>query len=84
MEVNLDFVYEFVRTGTSENITPMDAIKGVGGASEWVSASADPCEPYCTDIEVEQITLFPGFRPDSKDFDLGDATVSGLPGTQWH
>jgi hypothetical protein len=86
MDVNLDFVYEFVRTGTSENITPVDALKGVGGAAEWVSASDDPCEPYCVDIEVEhdppcgtaesETTLFPDFRYDTLEFDLGEATIS--------
>lgn len=86
MDVNLDFVYEFVTTGTGEKITPMDALRGRGGASEWVSSSADPCEPYAVDIEVEHVppcggaqlerTLFPDFRADSKEFDLGEATVS--------
>jgi len=86
MDVNLDFVYEFVTTGTGEAITPMDAIKGKGGAAEWVSSSADPCEPYAVDVEVEhippcggadmEISIFPDFRADSKEFDLGEATVS--------
>jgi hypothetical protein len=86
MDVSLEFVYEFVRTGTSEAVTPVDAIKGVGGAAEWVSASSDKCEPYCVDIEVEhvppcgtadrEITVFPEFRRDSLDFDLSAATIS--------
>lgn len=87
MDVNIDFVYEFVTTGTGEVITPRDAVKGVAGAAEWVSSSADACEPYAIDIEVEhtppcgtaetEITVFPDFRHDSLDFDLGAATVSG-------
>lgn len=86
MDVNLDFVYEFVTTGTGELITPRDALKGVGGAADWTSSSDDACEPYAVDIEVEhvppcgtsetEITLFPDFRHDSLDFDLGAATVS--------
>lgn len=86
MDVNLDIIYEFVRTGTSEDISPVDALKGVGGADEWVSASSDPCEPYCIDIEVEhdppcgssqtETTLFPDFRYDSLEFDLGEASIS--------
>ncbi len=85
MDVNVDFVYEYITTGTGEAITPMDAIKKIGGASEWVSASADPCEPYCIDIEVEytppcggaekELTTFPDFRPDSKEVDFGEASV---------
>jgi hypothetical protein len=86
MDVNIDFVYEFITTGTSEAITPMDAIKRKGGAMDWVSSSADPCEPYAIDIEIEytppcggaekEITVFPDFRPDSKEVDFGEASVS--------
>ena len=86
MEVNIDFVYEFITTGTSESVTPMDALKRKGGAAEWVSASADLCEPYCIDIEVEhvppcgtsqkEITLFPEFRSESREVDLGEASIS--------
>lgn len=86
MDVTLDFVYEFVTTGTGETITPVDALKGKGGAAEWVSSSADPCEPYAVDIEVEHVppcggadtetTLFPDFRHDTLEFDLDDASIS--------
>lgn len=86
LEVSLEFVYEFVRTGTSEQITPVDALKGIGGASGWFSSSADPCEPYCVDIEVfhdppcgtaeNETTTFPEFRRDSLEFDLSAATIS--------
>ena len=86
MDVNLDFVYEWITTGTGEAITPMDALKRKGGANEWVSSSSDPCEPYCIDIEVEyvprcgnaqkEITVFPEFRSDSREVDFGEASIS--------
>jgi len=86
MDVNIDFVYEYITTGSGEAITPMDAIKRKGGASGWYNASADPCEPFCVDIEVEytppcggaekEITIFPDFRPDTKEVDFGEAAVS--------
>jgi len=86
IDVNIDFVYEYITTGTSEGISPMDAIKGKGGAALWCSSSADPCEPYAIDIEVEytppcggaqiETTIFPDFRPDSKEVDFGEASVS--------
>ena len=31
----------------------MEALKGMGAASEWVSSSPDQCEPYCIDLLVE-------------------------------
>jgi len=86
IDVNVDFVYEYITTGTGEEITPMDALKGKGGAAGWVSSSSDPCEPYSIDIEVvytppcggseKEITLFPEFRPDTKEVDFGEASVS--------
>jgi hypothetical protein len=88
MEVTLDMVYEFVTTGTSETITPVDALKRKNGADEWVSSSSDSCEPYSVDLEVlhepacsvgsieDEVTLFPDFRWDSLEFDLREATIS--------
>ena len=86
LDVTIDFVYEFVTTGTGEVITPVDALKGKGGASEFTGTSSDPCEPYSIDIEVDhdpaclntnkEVTLFPDFRHDTLEFDLDDATIS--------
>jgi hypothetical protein len=85
MEVTLDFVYDFVTTGTGEAITPVDALKGTGGAAEFTSTSSDLCEPYAVDIELDnnpscllkrELTVFPDFRYDSLEFDLDEATIS--------
>jgi hypothetical protein len=86
MDVNLDFVYEYITTGTGESITPMDAVKGEGGASGWYSSSSDPCEPYAVDMEVVytppcggaeiETTLFPDFRSDSREVDFGEASIA--------
>jgi hypothetical protein len=85
-EVSLDFMYEYVKTGTGEDIAPVDAIKGIGGAVEWVNAATDPCTPYAVDMLIEQVAqcgstedthyLFPEFRYDSLDFNISDATIS--------
>ena len=37
MDVKLEATFEHITQGTSEPVSPMDAIKGVGGATEWVS-----------------------------------------------
>lgn len=86
MEITIDFVYEFVTTGTGEDITPVDALKRIGGASEFVSAAEDLCEPYAVDIEVDhtpdcgatekEVTVFEDFRFDSLEFDLDEASIS--------
>jgi len=86
LEVSLEFVYEHVTTGTSESITPVDAVKGIGGADEWVSSSDDLCEPYAVDLEVlhcvpcgsdeDERIVFPDFRYESLEYDLGEATIS--------
>ena len=86
MDVTLDSVYEQITTGTSETITPYDAMNGVGDASEWVSSSSDACEPYAVDIEVshsqscgtaqDETTLLPDFRYDTLEVDIDAATIS--------
>jgi hypothetical protein len=86
LDVSLEFVYEFVTTGTSEAITPVDALKQIGGAAEWVSSSADQCEPYAVDVEIEhdppcgtsqtETTTLPDFRYEKLEFSLKDATIS--------
>jgi len=86
LDVRLECTYEHITTGTSETISPVDALKGIGGAVEWVTSSTDQCEPYAIDIEIEhdppcgvvqtEITLFPDFRADSKEVNLKDATIS--------
>jgi hypothetical protein len=86
MDVKLEAVFEHITQGTSEPVSPMDAIKGVGGASEWVSASDDLCEPYCVDIvvlhtppcgtaELERVT-FPDFRSETREVNYKDSTIS--------
>jgi hypothetical protein len=86
LEVSLEFVYEHITTGTSEAITPVDALKNKAGAAEWVTAGSDVCEPYCVDMEIEhdppcgstqeELTVLPEFRYDSLEFNLQDATIA--------
>lgn len=86
LEVSLEFVYEHVTTGTSESISPVDALKRLGSANEWVSSSADLCEPYAVDMEIlhcvpcgtaqDERTVFPDFRYESLEFDLSAATIA--------
>ena len=85
-EINLDFQWQHVKTGTSEDVTPIDALKGVGGAAEWVTSSDDACEPYAVEMLIEHLTpcgssedaryLFEDLRYDSLDFDLSEASIS--------
>lgn len=88
MDVTLDMVWEFLRTGTGESVTPYDALHQEGGAAEWTSSSNDSCEPFAVDIEVEytpacnrgsvedEIYLFPDFRADTIEGDIREATIS--------
>jgi hypothetical protein len=88
LAVSLQFVYEQVKTGTGEKITPIDAVKGIGGAAGWVSSSSDPCEVFAIDLVIEytpvcsgtpvqgSTTVFPDFRYDSLQYDLSAAAIS--------
>lgn len=86
VEVNLEFVYEFVTSESGGSVTPVDALKQKNEASEWVTSSSDACEPYAVDIEIyhnppcgsdqDETTVFPDFRYESLEFDLNAATIS--------
>jgi hypothetical protein len=86
MDVKLEAVFEHITQGTSEPVSPMDALKGIGGAAEWVSASSDLCEPYCVDVvvlhtppcgtaEKERVT-FPDFRSETREINYKESTIS--------
>ena len=86
MDVKLDCVYEHITQGTTEPVSPMDALKRTGGAAEWVSSATDKCEPYAVDLQVVQTppcggiqvetTLFPDLRAESREMNLKDATIA--------
>jgi hypothetical protein len=86
MDVKLDAIFEHITQGTSEAVSPMDALKGIGGASAWVSTTSDPCEPFSIDIVVVhtppcgtpqvETTTFPDFRSESREINFKDATLS--------
>lgn len=86
MEVTLDAIFEHIISGTGEAITPVEAIKGVGAASEFVNSATDKCEPHACDIQlvntppcgVVQVEtfLFPDFRHDQIDCDFSKGTIA--------
>jgi hypothetical protein len=86
VEMSLEFVYEYIKTQSGQDITPVDAVKKTGEASEWVSSSSDLCEPYAVDIRAlhcvpcgtdhDEDIIFTDFRYESLDFDMGEATIS--------
>lgn len=86
MSVELSFTFEYVTASTSNPPTPVDALKRINEADEWVSSSSDLCEPYAVDIVVlhcvpcgtdeDQEMLFPDFRFESLDYSISDAAIS--------
>jgi hypothetical protein len=86
VEVNLEFVYEYIRSSSGGDITPVDAIKQINEASDWISSSSDLCEPYCLDIRAkhcvpcgtdeDEDVLLQDFRWESLDYDYSAATIA--------
>ena len=85
MDVNMNFTWSYTKSGTGEPIAPIEAIKGIGAAVEWVS-TGDACEPYAVDLEVRNVPkcaasyketyLFPAFRAEKRDHDFKNANVA--------
>lgn len=86
VSVDLAFTYESVTAETADPPTPVDALKRIGNASEWVSSAADLCEPYAVDIvalncvpcgtDEDEDLVFPDFRFESLDYSIQDASIA--------
>lgn len=86
VEVQMDFVWEFLKANTGDTPSISDALKKRGEASAWVSTDADACRPYAVDIEIfyeppcggeytERIVLN-DFRYEQLQHDIRNAQVS--------
>jgi hypothetical protein len=86
MSVDIAFTFEYVTASTDATPTPVDVLKRQGEAAEWVSSSADLCEPYAVDVIIlhcvpcgadeDQEILLPDFRFESLDYSVNDAAIS--------
>ena len=86
LEISLEFTYVFVTQETNKVVTPVDALKGLGDAAEWVSSDSDTCAPYAVDLELrhclpctsdqDEKLVFNDFRYESLDYDLQEATIA--------
>lgn len=84
--VNLDLTYEWLTAATGVTIpTPKDVLKKRGAAADWVTAGANPCEPYAINVEIDykppcnvehEITIFPEFRVETLSHDLQQSTIA--------
>lgn len=86
MDVSLDFEWEFLKANTGQQPSVEDALKKRGQAAAWISSSADSCEPYAVDIEIEytppcgsedlEIITLPDFRVEKLSHNPKDGTVA--------
>ncbi len=86
LELNAAFVFEWAATGSGEPISPIDAIKRINDAEEWVSSDSDQCRPYSIDVIVDHVVpcgtnqdqrfSFEDFRWDSLEYSIQDAAIT--------
>jgi hypothetical protein len=86
MDLSINCTFSQIRSGTGEVITPIEALKGIDAAEEWVSSSSDACEPYAVDVVVvdtrpcgaenTRTYLFPDFRSEKRDYDIKGASIA--------
>ncbi len=88
MDVNFDFIWEFLKAASGETITIEEALKGTAAAvaAGWVTSGSDPCEPYSTDIRItytppcsnvaKEIITLAEYRWEGGNHDLKAGTVS--------
>lgn len=86
VDVKLDATWEWIRASTGSTPTVEDVLKKRGEASNWVSSSTDPCEPYSVDLVIEykpdcgnedwEIITLPDFRYEELPHDSKAGTLS--------
>jgi len=86
LELSLEFTYVFVTQETGKVVTPVDALKQLGDAAEWVSSDSDQCAPYALNVELrhclpcgtdqDEKLVFADFRYETLEYDLQEATIA--------
>lgn len=88
IDVSLEIKWEFITSPSGAAApTPVEALKRMGPASNWVSSSDDPCEPYSLDIVLKNIPgcgsdgsdetiILPDFRYEDLSYDMEAGTIS--------
>lgn len=86
IDVKIDVTWEFITASVGNNPTPEDVLKNRGEAAAWVTTSADACEPFCTDMEVEynvncggekrEFITFQSFRHETLEHNFKEGNVS--------
>jgi len=86
MDVSFSFVYDWIRSSTTDVPTVDEVLEREGEAADWTNAAADTCEPYQVTLKVidapdcgseqAEILLFKYFLPQSISASVESATVS--------
>jgi len=86
MDVSFSFVYDWLRSSTTDDPTADEVLEREGEASDWSNAAADECEPYQVTLKVidapdcgtedAEIIIFPYFLPVSINASVEAAAVS--------
>lgn len=86
MDVSFSFVYDWLRSSTTDTPTVDEVLEREGEAADWTNAAADPCEPYQVTLKVidapncgsqqAEIIIFPYFLPQSINPSVEAASVS--------
>lgn len=86
MDVAFQFTWEWIRSKSGDIVpTIEEALKQQGIASDWMSSSADACEPYCVDILVvnapecladNEVIILSQFRYETLEHSVKNGTVS--------
>ena len=90
LSVNITARFIDILSDTGEEITPYEAVYGLGAAATatWVTTGADNCEPYAVDLSLvftpacsggtaktAETIVLPEFRADSCAFDPTAGTI---------
>lgn len=86
VDVSFDLIWEYLKADTGNDPSIEDALKNRGEAASWISTDADPCAPYCVDLQItftppcsaqkKEIILLSDFRYEQLNHNAKDATIA--------
>lgn len=86
MDVSFAFVYDWLRSSTTDDPTADEVLEREGEAADWSNAAADECEPYQVTLKVidapdcgteqAEIIIYPYFLPQTINASVEAASVS--------
>jgi hypothetical protein len=87
VDVSMEFSWEWLGGVSTTVPTPVEVLKKIGAAADWITSDDDTCapfavdiiidhNPYCSDGTLKELTTLPDFRVEELAYNIKDGQIS--------